>query len=121
MSINACSINSFTIDAGKCRSRFQDLVTILHPARPTSPKVSNGGWTQQRPPRIYHGINAPRWDDEQVPNFTELDRVTVSVSVFGIEGSDTQQIQARPDLVTVTDIEIISAAIDVNITDLQVN
>ncbi len=118
MSINACSINSFTIDARRCRDKFQDLIPILHP--PAAKKVSNGGWTQQRPPANYRGINPPRWDDKQTPPPTELDRVSVTVEVMGLKGTDTQDIVQRMDLVTVTDIHIEGTEVVVNITNLQV-
>jgi hypothetical protein len=118
MSINACSINGFTIDARRCRDKFHDLIPILHP--PTTTPTSNGGWTQKRPPEHYRGINPPRWDDKQVPTPTELDRVTVTVEIFGMKGSDEQQIVPRLDLVTVTDIHIENGDVDVHIDNFQV-
>ena len=118
MSINACSINSFTIDARRCRDKFQDLIPILHP--PKAKKVSNGGWRQDRPPEYYRGINPPNWNDQQVPTPTELDRVSVTVEILGMKGTDTQDIVARLDLVTVTDIHISSETVDVNIENFRV-
>jgi hypothetical protein len=120
MPINACSINGFTIDARRCRDKFQDLIPILHPPVTSTNPSSNGGWTQKRPPSYYRGINPPTWDDKQVPTPTELDRVIVTVEIFGKKGSDEQQIVPRLDLVTVTDIHVESGSVGVNIENFQV-
>lgn len=121
MAINACSVNGFTIDAGRCRNKFAALIPILHPTT-SAPKVSNGGWAKARPPANYRGINAPRWERDEVPREvpTELERITVTASFDGRTGTDTQQITSRPDLVTVTDIRIEAGEVSVNIANLQI-
>jgi hypothetical protein len=120
MAINACSINGFTIDARRCRDKFADLIPILRPPVGGGGGQPNG-WAQQRPPAYYRGINPPRWDPPIAPRDTEQERVTVTAEIFGVSGTDTQSVVARPDLVTVTDIHIVSTEIGVNILNLKVN
>jgi hypothetical protein len=117
MAINACSINGFTIDARRCRDKFADLIPILRPTHGAQPN----GWTQGRPPAYYRGINPPRWEPPPAPRDTEQEIVTVTAKIFGLDGTDTQSIVGRLDLVTVTDIHIVGTEVGVNILNLKVN
>lgn len=110
MSINSCTIDSFAIDA-LCGGRRQVIIDGLtrekYPVN--TPGASNGGWRSDRAPAFQQPqINRPRWDPPEAPREqpTELERIIVTAQIFGVEGTDTQAVIARQDLVTVTDIHI---------------
>ncbi len=118
MAINACSINSFTINAGRCRNKFADLVPILHPpivaTAGTNPRVLRDTFKFARPFDL---------EDNQVFTF-EQPIVSVTVEMFGQSGTDTQDVSmAQADFVTVTGFEVsdqaVSDQITVNIFDLK--
>ena len=119
MAINACSINSFTIDAGRCRNKFADLIPILHSTITTgSPFL---GWVDPAKIQSKQRI-AQRWIPPEAPRFdpVENDKMTVAVEIFGLTGSDTQAVMARQDLVTITDIFIEPTTLGVNIMNFKV-
>lgn len=109
MAINACTINSFTIDGGRCRNRFNGLVNILHPIVGTNPRVLRDNYPQHRPFEI---------EDEKQLTF-EQPIVTVSVEFYGSSGTETQDIStAQLDFVTVTDFKVegINNASDISVS-----
>ncbi len=117
MAINACSINSFTINAGRCRNKFSELSEILHPVSTpvvgTNPRVLRDTFNFARPFEI---------EDQHVFTF-EQPIVTVTVEMFGVSSSETQDVSAaQVDFVSVTGFEVssdpINDTIAVNIFDL---
>jgi hypothetical protein len=120
MSINACSINSFTIDARRCRSKFNDLVSILHPE--ITKKASNGGWRIEQTPQYYQNKNLyqDREHNVKVPEL-ELDTVTVSISILGVTGTETCSIINKMDYVSVNNLKAAEDDFSVNITNLRVS
>lgn len=111
MALNACTTNGFTLNAMACRQKFKQLVPILHPP------VLHGGWFQGQG----HSPSRQRWEQPEVPKnlTTELERITITASFQGVAGTATQEITARLDLVTVTDIHVNPISISVNINDLR--
>lgn len=127
MSINFCTLSNSSVDSFCGNRRAIVLDRLIDELRPpvTDKKVSNGGWTKQRPPAYFKGINQPRWEQPEAPKYvpTELDTVIVSVTFNGITSTDSQAIDnSRLDLVTVTDIHVnpVSVSVDVNIADMKV-
>lgn len=126
MSINACTIASSSVDTF-CGVRraivIGGLINQLRPPQPNTTHGGHGGWRKDRPPSIFQGIHRPRWDQDEVPAYkpTELDHVTVAVEFLHLKGSETQKIEQRLDLVTVTDVNINPTTVGVNIENLQVH
>ena len=121
MSINACTIDSFTLDSFCSRQRsvvFGRLVPILHPPIPTG--VGGGN------PRVLRDtFTRPDYDVEDKPVLTfEQPIVAVTVELFGHTGTDTQDVTgANVDFVSVTDLavakpSVTEATIVISITDL---
>ena len=115
MAINSCSINGFTLHGRRCSDKFAALVPILHP-----PIVASTGTN----PRVLRDtFQLPRqFEIEDQPHLTfEQPIITVTAEIFGVSGSDTQDVSAAQlDFVTVTDLELEpTLSIDVNITDLK--
>lgn len=116
MAINACTINSFTIDARRCRDKFADLIPILHP--PVTTGGGFNGWVSAQVAASRAAAQAreaaaqrqqQRWQQPEAPRYepTELEQITVTAKFMELSGTDTQKVVARPDLVTVTDIHIV--------------
>ena len=126
MSINFCTLTSSSVDSF-CGNRraivLQNLIDEFRPPRPAGTGASNGGWTQGRPPANYNQVNRPRWEPPEAPRYepTELDRITVTAEFLSLKGTDTQSVENRLDLVTVTDIHINPTVVDVNIENLKVH
>lgn len=114
MALNACSINSFTIDAGRCRDKFADLIPILHP-----PIVTISGTN----PRVLRDtFRRPDFDvDDRPPLVYEQPIVSVTAEIFGFSGTDTQDVSAvNTDFVSVTEFNVDDASVIVNIFDFTI-
>ena len=121
MSINYCTITSSSVDSF-CNPRrgliFNSLVPILHPARPTG----TGGGTPHTDKVMQAYLSRrsqEKWEPPQIP--TELERVVVEATFLTLKGTDGQDIRPGMELVTVTDIQVDSAEVNVNIQDLRFN
>lgn len=104
MSINSCTIDSFTIDSFCSRQRqltIARLVPILHPPTPVT---SSGGGN----PRVLRDTWFDRREEEEKPVLTfEQPIVSVTVEIFGFSGTDTQDVMgSQVDFVTVTNLEV---------------
>lgn len=119
MSINACTIDASTVNTF-CSPRrgivFNNLSNILHPTTP--PFVQAGSSRVLRDTSPF----APQFeiDDQPIVTF-EQPEVTISVELFGVVGTETQNVAgAQADFVTVTNLTVdgVEPIVGVNITDL---
>jgi hypothetical protein len=111
MPINACTIDSYTIDSLACRGRRQVIIDNLLKKKTAGPGMPRPGWVRPvRPADLFKPI---------VP--TELNRILVQVNVFGLYGEEGQDVYPDYNLVTVTDIEIEPTAVSVNINGFRIN
>lgn len=124
MSINYCTLASTTLDSFCGNRRAIVLDRLIDELRPPVVNGPGGpGWVQR--PTIKPQVKPaqrPYWQPTEVPRElpTELERITVTAEFMGLNGSDTQAITARPDLVTVTDIHIELTLVGVNIENFKV-
>lgn len=116
MSINACSINGFTLNGKRCSDKFAELIPIF---RPPVPPVT----TIQGNPRVLRDTFArPTYDIDDTPKTYEQPFVTVSVEFLGKTGSETQNVNdAQLDFVSVTNLKIetsVKPEIEISIGEL---
>jgi len=134
MSLNACTLNGFTLNSRRCVNKFLVLVDILHPLVPPVPQTPGGG-----NPRVLRDVFAdvprPFEFDDRVPFTFEQPQITVDVEMFGLTGSQTLDNLPQADFVTVTGLTIAAAAavevldlilpgdgdVSVNISDITID
>jgi hypothetical protein len=118
MSINACSINEYTINT-LCGSRRQAIIDSLRPVRP--PEAIGGGQQQH----VRHPLQAFRRDAEREEhidvNTLELPHMQVTIELAGQTFTQTLE---RDDSVPVVSIYALSVSdsVDeqVNISDISI-
>ena len=99
MAINFCTIDSSTINTF-CGNRRQVIIDQLLPPRPVRGGAAQG-WTPGRPIRTWRDT---KWEPPVMP--AESAVVTITAEFMGIKGVDTQTLTSRPDLITITDLQI---------------
>lgn len=121
MSINFCTLTSSSVDSF-CSPRrnqvFNQLVPILHPQRP----AGKGGGTPHTDKVMQAYLTRrqqEKWEPPKLP--TELERIVVEASFLTLRGSDAQDVHPGMELVTVTNIQVDPAVVDVNIQNLRFN
>ena len=127
MAINACTINSFTIDSRRCRNKFADLIPILHPptVTGTNPRVLRDNYQVPRPFDFEKPEDRPTWTFEQP-------FISVTVEFDGVTGEQTlDNSQSQLDFVSITNFSMQAATdlpasaetdeqVTVNISDFKV-
>lgn len=123
MSINACSINEFTINT-LCGRRRQAIIDSLLP--PVVPPAQVGGGSQQHVnPNTTLPLNMFRRPESREDtidvNTLELPYVTVTVEIQGQSFSQTIDRDDVIPMVNVSGLKLLGAGNEqVNITDIQI-